>query len=65
MIVVFYRIDGRGFVVWGRTRDTAIPDVHLYFPPCVGGWMGAFCKDACGGLERQSGSRFALPARHH
>ena len=28
MIVVFYRSDGRGFVVWGRTRDTPFPGVH-------------------------------------
>ena len=68
MIVVFYRNDGRGFAVWGRTRETAFPDVHklwLYFSPRVAGWMGSFCRNVCGGLERQSGTRFALPARHH
>ena len=27
--------------------------------------MGSFCRDVCGGLERQSGTRFALPSRHH
>ena len=27
--------------------------------------MGSFCRDVCGFLERHSGTRFALPARHH
>ena len=30
MIVVFYRSDGRGFIVWGRTRD------ERHFPKCTG-----------------------------
>ena len=46
MVVVIYRSDGRGFVVWERTR---------FFPPCIVGWLGSFCRDVCGGLERQSG----------
>ena len=75
MIVGFYQSDGRGFVVWGRTRD------ERHFPKCTGsdcfflcmlyvGWdrldrMGSFCRDVvCGGLVRQSGTRFALPSRH-
>ena len=70
MIVVFYRSDGRGFVVWRRTRD------EWHFPKCTGsgcfflrilyqvGWMRSFCRDVCGWLERQSGTRFALPARY-
>ena len=48
MIVVFYRSDGRSFVVWGRT--------HV-FSLCVLSRVGSFCRVVCGGLERQSGTR--------
>ena len=35
------------------------------FSPCVLGWMGSFCIDVvCGGLEKQPGIRFTLPACH-
>ena len=49
MVIIFYRSDGRGFVVWGRACND----------------VGSFCRDACGGLGKQSGTRLALPARHN
>ena len=49
-------------------RETTFPELHrlwLFFSPFAVGWMGLFCRDVCGGLNRQSGIRFALLARHH
>ena len=47
---------------------TAFPEVcrlWLFFPPCAVAGVGSFCRNDCGGLERQSRARFALSARHH
>ena len=48
--------------------------VKQHFPNCTGSgcfssvccrWDGLFCRYVCGGLKRQSETRFALLARHH
>ena len=54
-----------GVSSYGDARVTRHFRACTAFLPCVAGWIGSFCRRVCGGLERQSETRFALPARHH